>query len=611
MVQSASIFLTISALIYTVILTVVFFCKRKVKKLENKIYSKLLIITIVSMITELSIIFTKDINIVGTLIQKLFLVVILLWQSEFMMYAFTTAVINNSEKSEKGTLSDKAINIIYYIFLALNVFFAVAIIVSPIYFYDAGSIKYTYGPSVNIIFAITGVYSAIMLLLLLINIKDIRKRGFIPIIFLLILLLLEVVIQKNHPEMLLSNAVFGLMIFIMYYAIENPDMLMLQEIMNSKKLSDSANEEKANMILRITDKVRNPISEISHISDYLLTKNKDNDVEQGLKDIKKLSVGTYDYINTALDITSSESSALQETKHEYNINNILNEVILQNKDKVNSNVEFKYSFSDRLPNRLYGDAVKLKQILTTILSNSIKHTEKGYIEFNVDYTSKYDVARLLITIEDTGTGISQDKIAGLLDVKEDLTDEELKKLDTLDLNLNIVNKLLRLIGGSINITSEVGKGTKITVVLDQKIATESNDKAIKKIYEYGNYEFNKKKVMLISEDENYTRVFKREVAGLNIDLVCITSGKECLDRIRAKEQIEVIFADDKLTKIDANGLITKLKLEENFNNKIVLISDCEVPDQIKEYLDKGFYKVIKTNAPKKEIVDTIEKLLDM
>ena len=610
MVQSASIFLTISALIYTVILTFVFFSKRKVHKLENKIYGKLLIITIISMITELSIIFTKDIHVVGTLIQKLFLVVILLWQSEFMMYAFTTAVKNNSEKKEAKYVTDKFINILYSIFVLLNAFIAAAIIVSPIYFYDSGNIKYTYGPSVNIIFAVTGVYSAIMLILLLVNIKDIKKRGFIPIIFLLILLLLEVVIQKSHPEMLLSNAVFGLMIFIMYYAIENPDMVMLEEIMSSKKLNEQANEEKSNMILKITDKVRNPITEISNISGYLLTKNKDSEVEAGLKDIKKISDNAYDYINNALDISGADSSLLQETKYDYNLNTLLNELVLQNKDKVGAEVEFRTNFAKTLPTKLNGDGVKLKQIITTVLLNSIKHTTKGFIEFNVDQVTKYDVCRLLISIEDTGAGISQSKINELLNVKEDLTEEEASKLNELDLNLNIVNKLLRLIGGTINITSEEGKGTKIDIVLDQKISN-NQDKEVEKLYEYGNYEFNKKKVVLISEDEAYTREFKRNATGLNINLECLNSAKECLDKIRNKEDIEVIFAEEDLSKINASDLLVKLKNEDNFNNKIVLISNCEVADQIKEYLDKGFYKVLRKNAPKKEVVDTINKLLDM
>ena len=599
----SNMYFTIAAFFISAFLFIVFNLKKKIKKTDNVLYNRLLIFNLLDVIFMLTVLYMgyKDIDNIKlvTLINKLDFLMYLLYGGTLLVY--TCNVLKPSPQYVKGASLFAAI-------LAMGGSLLIAIL--PLSLYKDANLMYAYGPAVNATFSICAIYTVVILGFIFIFHKKAKSKQMIPLYLLGIFIILILLVNRLNPGLLVIPAIISYIDLIMFFTIENPDMVMLEEIMSSKKLNEQANQEKSNMILKITDKVRNPITEISNISGYLLTKKISNEVEIGLKDIKKISDNAYDYINNALDISNSDSSALKETKTDYNINTLLSQLVLQNKDKINSNVEFRTNFSKTLPSKLYGDGVKLKQIITTVLLNSIKHTTKGFIEFNVDQVTKYDVCRLLISIEDSGTGISQNRINELLNVKEDLSPEEINKLESLDLNLNIVNKLLRLIGGTINITSEEGKGTKIDIVLDQKIS-KNQDKEVEKLYEYGNYEFNKKKVILISEDESYIKEFKRNATGLNINLECLNSAKECLDKIRNKEDIEIIFTEEDLSKINANDLLIKLKNEDNFNNKIVLISNCEVADQIKEYLDKGFYKVLKKNAPKKEIVDTINKLIDM
>ena len=606
----------ILSLIYLTVFLINYFSKKRIDLFENKIISALMIINGIGLILELGCyVVLAFLHIqttpVGMFILKTYIYYMYIfdWVLTGYIYLLTHKKYGSPDCDKKSIFRNCMLASSP---IALLGFFATYF--KPLFWYDNFPKIYTYGFTTDFLIYVTLVIAPFWMLRCFSTLMRKEKQNTTRINMILLGIILVglagAAMQYVDRSILIITSAHTLMLILIYFTIENPDLRMLEEIMSSKRLNEQANEEKSNMILQITDKVRNPITEISNISGYLLTKNKDSEVEAGLKDIKKISDNAYDYINNALDISGADSSLLQETKYDYNLNTLLNELVLQNKDKISSEVEFRTNFAKTLPTKLNGDGVKLKQIITTVLLNSIKHTTKGFIEFNVDQVTKYDVCRLLISIEDTGAGISQSKINELLDVKEDLTEEEASKLNELDLNLNIVNKLLRLIGGTINITSEEGKGTKIDIVLDQKISN-NQDKEVEKLYEYGNYEFNKKKVVLISEDEAYIREFKRNAIGLNINLECLNSAKECLDKIRNKEDIEVIFTEEDLSKINANDLLIKLKNEDNFNNKIVLISNCEVADQIKEYLDKGFYKVLKKNAPKKEVVDTINKLIDM
>ena len=113
---SSTIFFTVSALIYTIVTTILFFSKEKINKLENRMFKRLIILTLLSCITELLIVFTKDVPYLGTFIQKLFLVFVLLWLSRFMDYTFAITMFDNNKSDEENITKYKKI---YHIFLVL------------------------------------------------------------------------------------------------------------------------------------------------------------------------------------------------------------------------------------------------------------------------------------------------------------------------------------------------------------------------------------------------------------------------------------------------------------------------------------------------------------
>jgi len=174
-----TIFLTVSALIYTIVTTIIFLRKDKINKVENRIFKRLLGASILSMIVELLIIVTVDLGALVTLVQKLFLTCLILWLAIFMTYTFVITTFKDDISEEENI---KKYNILHYIFIFINVLVCLLILVLPIEFKSIGDAKYTTGASVNVVYIALGIYVAIMSILIFAHLKNIHKKGYIPII---------------------------------------------------------------------------------------------------------------------------------------------------------------------------------------------------------------------------------------------------------------------------------------------------------------------------------------------------------------------------------------------------------------------------------------------
>ena len=210
--MKGTIFLTVSALVYTVATTIIFFKKDTINKLENRIFKKLLLTTIIGMVFELMIIPVNDIPGLNTLIPRFFFVCLILWLMIFFMYTFAVTTFNEDVPEEENI---KKHQIAHIIFMIINLVLCVLVFTLPMEYVSNGDSKYITGAATNVLFATNGVYVTFMSILILTHIKKIHKKGYIPIIALIVLLLLVGVIQSTYPAMLLANGVFGFIIYLM------------------------------------------------------------------------------------------------------------------------------------------------------------------------------------------------------------------------------------------------------------------------------------------------------------------------------------------------------------------------------------------------------------
>lgn len=273
----------------------------------------------------------------------------------------------------------------------------------------------------------------------------------------------------------------------------------------------------------------------------------------------------------------------------YNLKRLIEKIKLVNKSKINENLSFRVEMSS-LPDYFYGDKTLLSLVINSLLNNAFKYTETGFVELRINGIVKYDMCRLIITIEDSGSGISISKINELLTDKN-ITKKELDRLDTNNLSISLIKKIIKKMGGYFIIKSKVGLGTEVKFVLDQRIINDSNNNII-----------NNNKILVATSDINLFKSINKYLEN-NYLVEKSLYGQDIIDKIRNKQEYKYILIDD---NIDTRSLPILNKLK-TLNNKIpvIVILDKDTSVIKKQFLKDGFSDyILKSN-----IDSDIKKLL--
>ena len=594
---------TIYSLFYSVLLNIVYFARKRLVTFENKIFEKLMITNLIGVILAIGSYFTivniDKYPIFNVIVSKGYIVYLLTWITLFSVYIFAISIDDSKNRKKKINRIIKGFSILYVIFL-------IVIIIKPLYYHNAGGAVYSYGPSANVMYVVSSVYIAIWIVRLIINYKKIRDKKYLPIFAFMLLGVVVIIIQKSHPELLLMTSMETFIVFLMYHTIENPDMKILEEVHRAKEMSDNANEEKTMFLYNMTNEIRNITKDIDYSADDILdeTSNKKVDVEvinDAAREIKGSTAKFTTMTNEILDINSIDSASIKVYNDKYNVKLIIKELVTVYSKKCNvKNIAFRPSIASDIPEYLYGDSVGLKQVLDIILDNSVKYTSSGYIEFNVNAIIKNNIARLIITVEDSGTGMKAEDIIKVFNKKNDRNE------DSLNLNNNLYNAkaLITLMGGTIIPSSIYGTGTTMKIVLDQKVAKESDEKLDK-------YEevYDKKKILLVDDNISTEKIISKLIKGTNIKLDYVSLGKEALDKIRGKEKYDLILLDEVMDPLDGVTIMKKFKDIRNFKTNVILLTRNNEYEYNEEYLTYGFSGYLLKPISKDKLFEIIDKYL--
>ena len=594
---------TIYSLFYSVLLNIVYFARKRLVTFENKIFEKLMITNLIGVILAIGSYFTivniDKYPIFNVIVSKGYIVYLLTWITLFSVYIFAISINDSKNRKKKINRIIKGFSILYVIFL-------IVIIIKPLYYHNAGGAVYSYGPSANVMYVVSSVYIAIWIVRLIINYKKIRDKKYLPIFAFMLLGVVVIIIQKSHPELLLMTSMETFIVFLMYHTIENPDMKILEEVHRAKEISDNANEEKTMFLYNMTNEIRNITKDIDYSADDILdeTSNKKVDVEvinDAAREIKGSTAKFTTMTNEILDINSIDSASIKVYNDKYNVKLIIKELVTVYSKKCNvKNIDFRPSIASDIPEYLYGDSVGLKQALDIILDNSVKYTSSGYIEFNVNAIIKNNIARLIITVEDSGTGMKADDIIKVFNKKNDHNE------DSLNLNNNLYNAkaLITLMGGTIIPSSIYGTGTTMKIVLDQKVAKEADEKLDK-------YEevYDKKKILLIDDNISTEKIVSKILKDTNIELDYVSLGKEALDKIRGKEKYDLILLDEVMDPLDGVTVMKKFKDIRNFKTNVILLTRNNEYEYNEEYLKYGFSGYLLKPISKDKLFEIIDKCL--
>ena len=634
--MSGTIFLTVSALIYTIATTILFFRKDTINKLENRIFKKLLLASITSMLVELLIIITVNYGIIGTIVQKTFLVCLVLWLSIFMLYTFAITVFDDKELEEKNIEKFK---VPYILFVIANLIIYGFIYALPIEFVSiSDNVKYTSGPSVNVVYVVLGVYVTFMAILVLKNIKNMHKKGYIPIIGFIILMVTSGIIQKTHPEMLLTNAVFGFIIYLMYHTIENPDLKMLRQMELAKGQAERANRAKSDFLSSMSHEIRTPLNAIVGFSEDIQSRKStaDPEIVEDADYIMEASKTLLEIVGNILDINKIESNKMEITEVKYNYKETIEQLSKIDAIRIGEkNINFKINLAPDIPYELVGDKTHIKEIVNNLLTNAIKYTDKGEIELSTRCINKGNVCNLIISVRDTGRGIKAENINKLFTKFERLDAEKNSTTEGTGLGLAITKALVDMMGGKINVQSQFGKGSLFVVQIPQKISqmtnpdqtVEINIAPIKQIVQQPikdqikveqqlvqemskveniATEFSGKKILIVDDNKLNIKVARRALDGFNFEIDECYDGQECLNKVVKGNEYDLILMDIMMPNMSGETAIAKLKEKPNFNIPIIALTADAVVGAREKYLSEGFVDYIVKPFNKQQIKEKID-----
>ena len=595
------IYFLIEAIVYSMLLMTVYFRKKVFKSKENKVYSILVVVSFFELIVELILDFVgpmyKEIPNVSYFVARLFSFGVELWITILLCYVLFVCL--SIKKKERY------IPVVRNIAIVLMIIFTTLNFILPLNFKYDGYIAYTYGPSVNIIYLSAFLYSFIGIIALIRNIKNIKDKRFFPILIFLIVGGIASYIQYMNPGLLLATPIHAFITFLMYFTIENPDVKMIEEYHKAKEISDNGNEDKTMFLYNMTNDIRLITKDINYNTDAAINemsnKKLDKDlVNDYLRAIKENTARFTTMTNEILDVDSIDSASIKVYDDKYNIKLLLKKIVTLYSDECSKKgLTFRSDIASDLPEYLYGDNLGLKNVLISILDNSIKYTKEGYIELNVNTIIKNNIARLIITIEDSGVGISPDEMDSIFyKRKEEIDGSNMKS------NLFTARKLITLMGGTIIPSSNYGNGTTMKIVLDQKIVEEANEK-------YNKYEsfYDEKKILLVDDNISTEKIISKLIRDTNIKLDYVSLGKEALDKIRGKEKYDLILLDEVMDPLDGVTVMKKFKDIRNFKTNVILLTRNNEYEYNEEYLKYGFSGYLLKPISKDKLFEIIDKYL--
>lgn len=580
------------SLVYSIVLNVVYFRKNHLQTQETKYYSILIVLNLFALIFELICGILghtlPDSSVLSILFTKVFMTYLTVFSCFISLY------INMICFNDKP----KIFNVIKYSLLSILVVGVLFILYLPITTYTG----YATGPSVDFVFAIGTVFITLGLIPIFIRYKHVDLKKTIPFIFFMLGNVIVAIIQKYNPQITITTSVECLVMFVMYFTIENPDVKMIEELTRARTLIEQSANEKNEFLSVVTDDIQEKLNRVEKIYNDMYKLNPSEEMQEDLDNLKAIVDNARVKIKNSIDVSQMDSVYLNIINTKYNIRLLLNSIYSMTKASVSDKVDFRLVINDNIPQELYGDSIKLKQVINTLISNSIRFTNSGYIELRANCIIKNDVCRLIISVEDSGQGINIYKQNEILSNHEDLTKEEINKIDDKDLNLKMVRKIINIIGGTFSIDTNKGNGTIVTIYVDQKIADDKTNYE-KKIAEYSDKLLKLKKVALISSDLNDIKVIKSICKKKKYEFEYYDMTKKCLDEVRADKHFDIIVIDENMDKIDAKSFLSKVKEVKSFDGKVFIITNNKDLKSKKEMLDLGFKSILIRPLNKKDLMD--------
>lgn len=372
----------------------------------------------------------------------------------------------------------------------------------------------------------------------------------------------------------------------------------VQAIEEQNKRLQKADKEKTKYFSSMSHEIRTPINAILGMNEVILREAKEENIRAYAKDIKSASKYLLSIVNDILDYSKIEAGKMEIVPVEYStaemIHSICNLVSIRLEQK---DLEFHVKVAEDVPSKLYGDEIRISQIIVNLLTNSVKYTERGSVTFSVETaTTKEHPFALRVMVQDTGIGIRKEDQEKLFADYQRLDTERNRKIEGTGLGMSIVVGLLKQMDSQLEVESTYGEGSTFSFVLPQKIVDQTPVKlqedagaAEKNELPTEIVDVSERKILIVDDNLMNLRVAKALLRPYQMEVEVANSGKQCLKKLESN-QYDMIFLDHMMPEMDGVQTLQKIqKMEKgNFNMPVVALTANASPGARDEYRSFGF-----------------------
>lgn len=568
-----SICFTIAGVIFSILLFIIYSFKTNFSISENKIYHSIIITTIITGLIEIySFILVKN-NIAVDSSLYLYTLKLLFLGFVIWLYSFTLyTVIVTLKLKDKDNDKYRIILIISSIIFTI---LSVITIILPISINKVGDLLLPTGSGVEVIYLLAVLCFIIMIITIISNHKELKNKKYYPVYFLLVILGIMILIQKIFPDLLLINFSLSIIIYIMYFTIENPDIKLSKELEYTKELLDKRNELASNTINNLIISIKEPLTEIANFSNKKINKNNISLSLEEIKELQKTTLSLVDKVNKVMDITRIESSDYSIKERKYQTSNLIDNIkgILEKNNK-----EVNYEIST-LPKVLYGSDTNIVQTFSYLVDFISKNFE--------NYTLSIKISNSLIRNK------CHLKFSLIVDSKYNNLDMQEKDnkytISNKSIEYEIYEKLIDLQRGH-NFISKDGSKVIFEFSLYQR---QEEVKEINDNEEIEYFDASDKNVLVALNSHNDIRNLSELLMNYNVNITTAGSVNELNELLSSNKTFDLVFLSDHIYGIDNYDIkntndfkktINKLSLVAGYKLEIVLVTLNDYQKENIEYL---------------------------